>query len=92
MGRSAMSRVMEIFRRDRKEHERMIKSDPYYAFFCGGGVVPAPCCRYCVSYDGERCMKEWNNLDPDCYVPERDDKDPDDLCEDYSWSGEWEDE
>jgi len=41
-------------------------------------------CYNCFLYDGAHCMKEWNNLDPDYYVPERDDKYPEDCCEDWS--------
>ena len=40
-----------------------------------------PCCGNCMEYDGDRCMLYWNNADEDCYVPERDDKDPYDCCD-----------
>ena len=50
--------------------------------------VPEPCCKYCNSYNGDYCTKEWNNLD-ECYkVPERDEKDEYDVCDDYEWNGE----
>ena len=42
-----------------------------------------PCCGNCSQYDGNRCMKEWNNGDKCYYVPERDDKEPEDVCEDW---------
>lgn len=85
-------KVMEQYRKDVKEHEQMIRSDPYYAHSCGGGTVPVPCCKYCQEYDGDRCHVEWNNNDPCYYEHDRDDKEPDNLCELYSWSGEWEDD
>ena len=87
-------KVKAQYMKDVAEHKKMCRSDPYYCHCHGGGVVPAPSCRYCQEYDPskERCMKEWNNLDPCYYVPDRDDKDPEELCEDYKWSGEWEDE
>ena len=47
--------------------------------------MPDKGCWNCFLYDGQHCMKHWNNLDPEHYVPERDDKNPDDGC------GEWED-
>ena len=42
-----------------------------------------PCCGNCFQYDGDRCMKEWNNLDECYYLPDRDDKEPEDVCEDW---------
>lgn len=89
---SARQKVMEQYMKDVAEHAKMLKCDPYYAHSCGGGRVPEPCCQYCIEYDpGKgRCTKEWNNLDFTYYVDWRDDKEPDDLCEDYKWSGEWE--
>lgn len=50
---------------------------------------PDDCCKYCKEYDGDSCMKEWNNADPAYYVPERDDKQPDECCGDYVWNGEY---
>ena len=41
------------------------------------------CCGNCRLYDGDHCMKEWNNFDRDYYLPERDDKQPDEWCKDY---------
>lgn len=40
-------------------------------------------CWNCMQYDGDRCMKLWNNADPDYYNPNTDDKEPDDCCEDW---------
>ena len=40
-------------------------------------------CWNCLRYDGNKCRKEWNNCDPDYYVDWRDDKEPDDCCEDH---------
>lgn len=48
--------------------------------------LPDPCCEYCKEYDGERCHKEWNNNDECYYLPDRDDKDPDECCDDYEWN------
>ena len=50
-------------------------------------------CWNCIQYDGNRCMKEWNNLDPCYYVPGRDDKEPEDCCEDHETDHDavWED-
>lgn len=50
--------------------------------------IPEPCCKYCERYDGDRCTKDWNNMDEDYYVPDRDDKDEYDCCDDYGWNGE----
>jgi hypothetical protein len=48
---------------------------------------PKPACRNCIEYDlvKECCMMEWNNLDPDYNVPDRDKRDPDDCCDNYDW-------
>ena len=48
------------------------------------------CCANCTEYDGNRCMKEWNNADPDYYVKWRDDKEADDVCEDWEFYEGWE--
>lgn len=50
--------------------------------------IPDPCCEYCNEYDGNHCMKRWNNLDKCYYNPDLDDKEPEDCCEDYDWNGE----
>ena len=50
--------------------------------------IPLPCCRYCTEYNGDSCMKEWNNADEDYYFPERDDREPEESCDDYEWNGE----
>ena len=54
---------------------------------------PDPGCWNCTQYDGNACMKEWNNLDPCYYIPDRDDKDPQDYCEDHETDHDavWED-
>ena len=48
--------------------------------------IPDDCCGYCTHYCGDVCAKEWNNGDDSYYVPERDDKDEDDCCDDYEWN------
>ena len=50
--------------------------------------LPEPCCGYCEHFDGDRCTKDWNNMDESYYVPDRDDKSEYDWCEDYGWNGE----
>ena len=40
-------------------------------------------CWNCMEYDGDRCMKYWNNAEPEYYIPDRDDKEPDDKCDDW---------
>ena len=87
---SKMAKVMEKYRKDAEEHEKACKSDPYYAHCHGGGRVPEPRCEFCQEYDGDRCHREWNNNDDCYYIPERDDKEPDDVCEGYEWNGELE--
>ena len=53
-----------------------------------------PACKRCIEYDPGKgcCMREWNNLDPSYYIPERDDRDPYDLCEHYDFDGEMEED
>ena len=41
-------------------------------------------CWNCSNYDGDRCTKEWNNLDESYYIDWRDDKEPDEYCDDWS--------
>lgn len=43
------------------------------------------CCGNCLEYDGDHCIKDWNNADKDYYIPDRDDKDPDDCCDDWEY-------
>lgn len=83
-------KVYEQFWKDVNEHSDSCK-DPYYRYCYGCGRVPIPCCYYCTEYDGDRCHKEWNNNDECYYIDWRDDKESDELCEDYEWNGEWED-
>ena len=40
-------------------------------------------CWCCREFDGDRCMKEWNNADPDYYIPWRDDRQPNEICDDF---------
>ena len=42
-------------------------------------------CGSCLHYDGDVCMRLWNNGDESYYVPGRDDKRPDEYCDD--WEG-----
>ena len=48
-------------------------------------------CANCVDFDGDHCTKDWNNLNPSDYIPERDDKSPDDYCEEWKYFEGWED-
>lgn len=50
-----------------------------------GEGLPDPCCNNCVFYDGDSCERLWNNGDPEYYIPERDDREPEDYCDD--WEG-----
>ena len=43
------------------------------------------CCYTCCHYNGTYCCREWNNLDPDYCIPERDERKPDDYCDNYEW-------
>lgn len=49
---------------------------------------PDPACLYCTHYLGDVCTKDWNNMDESYYIPERDDKEADECCDDYEWNGE----
>ena len=40
-------------------------------------------CWNCSNYDGDACMKNWNNGDEDYYCPETDDHAPDYYCDDW---------
>lgn len=53
--------------------------------------LPDECCAKCRSYNGDYCTKEWNNMDEDYKVEDRDAKDPDDYCEDFDFYPEWDD-
>ena len=50
--------------------------------------VPKKCCWTCYEYDGDRCHKYWNNNEEDYYLPDRDDKKPDEVCEDWTYAGD----
>ena len=47
-----------------------------------GADIPE-CCGTCFYYDGTYCMKDWNNLDRDYCIPDRDEKEESDYCDDY---------
>ena len=72
------ARQMAEFYRNRKDPEKPEKAPP------------EPRCEFCWEYDGCRCHKEWNNNDDCYYDPDRDDKEPEDCCDDYEWNGEYE--
>ena len=45
---------------------------------------PPECCGTCRNFNGNFCTREWNNLD-ECYnVTWRDERIPEDWCEDYA--------
>lgn len=88
--RKSHPKVYEQYMKEAEEHVWSCKHDEYYRYCHGGGTVPVPCCQYCTGFDGEYCMKEWNNADKDNCVPERDEREADDLCDDYEWNGNWE--
>lgn len=45
---------------------------------------PPDGCWNCWNYDGDRCTKNWNNMDESYYTPGEDDKKPDDWCESFN--------
>ena len=50
-------------------------------------------CWNCQMYNGDYCTKYWNNMD-ECYKdPDRDEKKPDEICEDWEHEPDavWED-
>lgn len=50
-------------------------------------------CGSCRLFNGECCTKEWNNGDESYYIPDRDDRDPDnDTCDDIDYEQDWLDE
>ena len=50
-------------------------------------------CWNCWEYNGDSCMKNWNNGDPDYYCPDTDDHEPTFCCEDWDENTtiKWED-
>lgn len=47
--------------------------------------LPEKGCWNCRSFNGDFCTKYWNNMD-ECYkVTWRDEKNPDDCCEDWEY-------
>lgn len=61
----------------------------YYDMFPGeeglpfSDPEPEDGCWNCTCYNGDCCTKDWNNADEIYYVPDRDDHDPDYMCEDW---------
>ena len=45
----------------------------------------APMCENCIEFDPRygACTKDWNNLDPVYYIPDRDDRKPEDKCDEW---------
>lgn len=41
------------------------------------------CCGNCSHFNGTYCTKEWNNMDSDYCIPDRDEHDEDDYCDDW---------
>lgn len=48
--------------------------------------LPEKGCWNCEAYDGDHCTKDWNNADESYYIPDRDDKEPEDYCDDWSYN------
>ena len=44
------------------------------------------CCGNCLHYFDDVCTKDWNNMDESYYIPDRDDKEPDDTCDDWEYN------
>ena len=51
---------------------------------------PSDGCWNCMLYDPSKgaCTKEWNNGNERHYLPERDNKEPDDYCDDHDYDPE----
>lgn len=47
--------------------------------------LPVRTCENCICFDGDYCIKNWNNADRDYLIPWRDERDPEETCED--WEG-----
>lgn len=47
------------------------------------GVSSMFACKKCLHYNGRFCTKDWNNLEEDYLITERDEVDPDDFCDEY---------
>lgn len=45
----------------------------------------APMCENCIEYSHilGACMKDWNNLDPIYYNRDRDERKPDETCDEW---------
>lgn len=63
-------------------------NNPYDARQIPDNRIPEPSCGSCVFYDGSHCTKDWNDLDITYYLPERDDREPYETCDDYEWDEE----
>lgn len=46
------------------------------------------CCDTCRIYNGDCCIREWNNADESYKVYERDARKPEDWCEHYEKESE----
>lgn len=44
------------------------------------------CCDNCTQYIDGYCWKDVNNFDPDLLVPERDSREPEDVCDDWEFN------
>lgn len=57
-----------------------------------GRGEPDPACKRCIYYDPryEACNRDWNNLDESYYIPDRDDRNEDDSCDDYELDPDYE--
>lgn len=63
-----------LTRAQEKAEESLPFSDP----------KPDDGCWNCEHFDDNgKCMKDWNNLDPSYYIPDRDDRSENEYCEDW---------
>ena len=43
------------------------------------------CCDNCLHFNGDYCMREWNNAEEEYRIIDRDAREPEDYCDD--WEG-----
>lgn len=46
------------------------------------------CCDNCRHYNGDYCIREWNNADESYKLTERDAREPEDYCDNYDRESE----
>ena len=69
-------------------YEIIWNNNPDDARLVPDNLIPEPSCGSCIFNDGSHCTKDWNDLDSTYYLPERDDREPYETCDDYKWDEE----